>query len=77
MPDTCILCEYHVWSDSKKHHVCLNEGGGAECRVDRKPCEKYRISRRGQYNLTYKSAVIDMNALEGNVRDDKYTRRKK
>ena len=76
MPDTCILCEHHVWSDSNWFHVCLKGDTSEEQRVDAPACDSWRMDRRGEYNLTDKEAIVDLTALESRSKDDKYTRNK-
>ena len=73
---TCAYCNNHVWHDYKLHHVCLLAGGdGGEMSVDGS-CDRWKTTRHGTHGCLEHVNIIDMDVIEGKVKDDKYTRRK-
>jgi len=77
MSDICGHCEKHNWDDNNWYHICLCADVPGEIPVDMEACERFRPSKRGNYQLPEHSFVIDMDELEGKVADDKYTRKGK
>lgn len=71
---TCILCEHHVWSDHQFFHICIKTG--KQKRVDAPSCPNWKQTKRGWIGCQEHSNIIDMDVIEGKVKDDKYTRRK-
>jgi hypothetical protein len=78
MKKTCAYCNYHCWADERGWHVCLLTGDG-EAKDMTDTCDLWKESRRGKFGCTDPDHkhVVDYAAIDGHVKDDKYTRRNK
>lgn len=74
--ETCAYCLDHVWNDEKMNHRCLQAGGAGEMSCDG-TCDRFRKDRRGTYGTELPENIIDLAEIEGHVKDDKHTRKKK
>ena len=73
---TCAYCRDHVWHDEKQHHVCLlagGEGGEMSCAGT---CDRHTKDRRGTYGCPELVNEYDLDDIEANVKEDKYTKKK-
>ena len=74
--ETCTYCLHHAWHDEKRHHVCLRaggEGGEMSCLGE---CDRFTKDRRGTYGCPDHVNEYDLDEIEGDVKDDKYTKKK-
>ncbi len=71
----CKLCEKHIWSDHQFFHVCAETG--KETDLEQEACRAFQFSKRGHYGCPEHVNVYNTEDIEGKVKDDRYTRKKK